>query len=335
VSDAPRTSSWGLWLLLLGGAAAAVVLFAWSGGPPPAAPAPPGQDPPPAFDAAASFADLKTVFDLGPRHHGSPGLAACRALLETRFREAGAEVRADAFTYTGISGSPEPFANVFGRFRGRSPGAPPVLVGTHHDTQALCHADPDPAKRDLPVPGANDGGSGVAVLLELARVFRRQPPPVPVILAGFDGEDFGGPGEKARDYLVGSRHHAETLDARPADRPAAVVIVDLVAEKGATFPRRPDFQFGAGALADAIWGTAARLGVGAFEPRSAASIYDDHSAFLDRGIPALVIIDLDYGPGNAWWHTSADTLDKCGAETLGAVGRVVTAWIYAGAPGGR
>jgi hypothetical protein len=333
VSDPPRSSPWGLWLLLLGGAAAAVALFAWDGGTPSRAPAlPPAAGDPPAFDAAAAFADLKTVFDLGPRHHGSTGLAACRALLEARFREAGAEVRVDAFTYTGVSGVPEPFANIFARFGG--PGRP-VLVGTHHDTQARCHADPDPAKRELPVPGANDGGSGVAVLLELARVFRRRPPPVPVILACFDGEDFGGPGEKARDYLVGSRRHAETLDARPADRPSAVVIVDLVAEKGGAFPRRQDFQFGAGPLADAIWGAAARLGVRAFEDRVAGSIYDDHSAFLERGIPALVIIDLDYGPGNAWWHTSSDTLEKCDAGTLGAVGQVVSAWIYAGAPGGR
>ncbi len=332
---APR-SPLGLWLLFVGGLACAAGLLVVAVRPPrPAREEPaPAAAPPPAFDAAAAFADLQAVFDLGPRHHGSPGLDACRRRIEARLREAGAVVRTEAFTYTGLSGSPEPFVNLFGRFGGA--GAP-VWVGTHPDTQARCHADPDPAKRDQPVPGANDGGSGVALLLELARAFRRSPPPVPVVLAFFDGEDFGGPGELSGDYLVGSRHAARSLDALPAqDRPRAVVIVDLVAERQAEFPRRQDFQFRARGLADAVWAAAGRAGAAAFFPsRVETPLTDDHTAFLARGIPALVVIDYAYGPENAWWHTSADTMDKCDAETLGAVGRTLLEWIYAGAPHGN
>jgi glutaminyl-peptide cyclotransferase len=289
----------------------------------------------PAFNAAAAFEDLRALVALGPRHHGSPGHAACRALIEARLREAGAEVRVDAFSFTGTSGTPEPFFNIFGRFAAAAAPVPPatapapLLIGTHYDTQARAHEDPDPANRDRPIPGANDGGSGVAVLLELARRLRARPPPVPVVLAFFDGEDYGGPGPLARDYMVGSRQAASGLDARPGDRPAAVVILDLVAMRGARFPRREDFQRGARALTDAVWGAAARLGVGHFTNDVAGPVTDDHSAFLDRGIPALVIIDLEYGPGNAWWHTMADTLDKCDPAPMGAVGRMLVEWIHA------
>jgi len=337
-SPAPR-SALGLWLLCLGGLAGGALLLGIALRPPllpaptPAASAVFGV-PPPAFDAGAAFADLQAVFDLGPRHHGSPGLAACRRLIEARLREAGAAVRVEAFEYTGLSGVPEPFASVFGRFGG---AGVPVWIGTHHDTQARCHEDPDPAKRDLPVPGANDGGSGVAVLLELARCFRRSPPPVPVVLAFFDGEDYGGPGELAKDYMVGSRHAARGLDALPPDdRPRAVVVIDLVGERQAVFPRRADFQGRARGLADAVWSAASRAGAGTFfVDRVDPPLTDDHTAFLARGIPALVVIDYEYGPGNAWWHTSADTMDQCDAGTLGAVGRTLLAWVYAGAPTGN
>jgi hypothetical protein len=333
-------TSLGLWLLVAGGGLAILALAVGVGRPP--AKPPPAAAAAPAFDAAAAFADLKLLCDLGPRHHRSLGHAACRRLIETRLREAGVEVRIDQFPYTGLSGSPEPFTNLFGRFGPpRSaetrppPSAAPVLIGTHFDTQARCHADPDPAKRDRPVPGANDGGSGTAVLLELVRRFRGTPPPVPVILAFYDGEDFGGPGELAADYMVGSKYHAGTLAAAaPQDRPAAVVIVDLVGERDAEFPRRHDFQAAAPGLTDAVWGAAARRDARPFVNSLAGSVTDDHSAFLALGIPALLVIDLEYGPRNAWWHTSDDTIDKCDAATLGAVGQVLLDWVYAGAPRG-
>jgi hypothetical protein len=335
---APR-SAVGLWLLFLGGlAGGGGVLYVAVTPPAPPAPAPAPDIPPPAFDAAAAFADLQAVFDLGPRHHGSTGLAACLRLIESRLRGAGAAVRTDTFTYTGLSGKAEPFTNLFGRFdprdAGARPGRAPVWIGTHPDTQARCHEDPDPAKRDLPVPGANDGGSGVAVLLELARCLRRTPPPVPVVLAFFDGEDYGGPGELSRDYMVGSRHATAHLDALPAgERPRAVVVIDLVGERKAEFPRRSDSQRDARELANAVWSAAKRAGAGAFFPdRIEPALTDDHTAFLARGVPGLVIIDYTFGPKNCWWHTSADTMDKCDAKTLGAVGKTLLEWIYSGAP---
>lgn len=325
------SSTLGLWLLMAGGAAALVAMLVLAGGAPQSPPpAPESRVEPPAFDAAAAFEDLRAIVALGPRTNGSPGLAALHALADRRLREAGASVRVDAFDYTGVSGAPARFENRFGRF-GPAAGAP-VWIGTHPDTQARCHNDPDPAKRDRPVPGANDGGSGVALFFELARCFRRAPPPVPVVLAFFDGEDFGGPGELGRDYLVGSRRSAETLPRDPSERPRAVVIVDLVAERAAEFPRRTDFHAQARGLTDAVWGAAARAGAGALFPdRLAHALSDDHSAFLALGIPAVVVIDYEYGPGNGWWHSTEDTLDKCDAATLEAVGRTLLAWIYGGA----
>lgn len=346
-----RSLIW-LRLLLVGGLLAGGVSLARMGRPPEAVRGAPAEVP--AFDGTRAFADLRALYDLGPRHHGSRGHARCRELITTRMVEsgegAGTAYTEDTFQYTSSLGRAETFTSVFERF---GPGAAaPIVIATHYDTQALAHHDPDPSKRAQPVPAANDGGSGVAVLLELARCFGRSPPPVPVVLAFFDGEDFGGP-DRPQDYCVGSRRCAEALAqapggerapwfslvARPREdrhivhpdgRPRAVVVIDMVGERGAEFPRRQDSEDAARALADALWGTAARLGAPQFVPRVDVAITDDHTPFLLAGIPALLVIDYDYGPGNAWWHSTEDTPDKCDAEPLAAVGRVLLEWIYAG-----
>ncbi len=188
----------------------------------------------------------------------------------------------------------------------------PVLLGAHYDTRPI--ADRDPEMPNEPVPGANDGASGVAVLLELAQVVDLSRLASPLWLVFFDGEDSGG--AAGRDWILGSRHFAEHL----AVQPKAVIVVDMVgdADLQLYFETNSDFD-----LASSVWATANQLGYRAFIPIPKHAIYDDHTPFLDLGIPSVLIIDFDY----PHWHTTRDTPDKVSAASLEQVGRTLEVWL--------
>jgi Zn-dependent M28 family amino/carboxypeptidase len=191
-------------------------------------------------------------------------------------------------------------------------GEPPILLGTHYDTRPL--ADQDPVAPDLAVPGANDGASGVAVLLELARVLPSEPPDSPVWLAFFDGEDGGRIDELP--WIIGSTAFADSLSVTPE----AVVIVDMVGDADLQLPIEANSD---PVLAAEIWDLAAEMGMPAFQAPGRHRLVDDHMPFLELGIPAVDIVDFDY----PYWHTTQDTLDKVSAESLEQVGRVLEAWL--------
>jgi Zn-dependent M28 family amino/carboxypeptidase len=190
---------------------------------------------------------------------------------------------------------------------------PQIILGAHYDTRMFADNDPDPAKHLEPVPGANDGASGVAVLLELARVLPEDS--IPVWLVFFDTEDNGR--IEGWDWILGSQAFVDGLDFQPE----AAVIVDMIgdADQNIYIERNSD-----PALVDEIWGIAAELGYqGAFIPTPKYSMLDDHAPFLKAGIPAVDIIDFDY----PYWHTIEDTVDKVSAQSLEAVGRTLEEWI--------
>jgi Zn-dependent M28 family amino/carboxypeptidase len=197
--------------------------------------------------------------------------------------------------------------------RGR--GSPWIIIGAHFDTRIYADQDPDPQKRALPVPGANDGASGVAVLLELARVL---PPDLPgeIWLVFFDAEDNGSiPG---RDWAMGSRAFVEgALEGQPD----AVVIVDMVGDTDLNIYLEKNSDQ---TLMQEIWEVAEGLGYSDyFIPSYKYRIIDDHIPFLEANIPAVDIIDFDY----PYWHTTSDTLDKVSAKSLQIVGDVVLTWL--------
>ena len=189
---------------------------------------------------------------------------------------------------------------------------PLILLGAHYDTRRL--ADRDPTRPDLPVPGANDGGSGVAVLLELARVLPPRALACQIRLAFFDGEDNGG--LDGWEWAAGSRQFAQALEREPL----AVVVVDMVGDRELALPiertSSPD-------LAAEIWSAAGQQGLDAFHTEPGPSVLDDHTAFLSRGWRAVDIIDLTY----PYWHTTEDTLDKVSAGSLEQVGEGLLAWL--------
>lgn len=205
-----------------------------------------------------------------------------------------------------------------------------VLFVAHYDTRPVADKDPDPEARDEPVLGANDGASGVAVLLELARVL----PPTndTVRFVFFDGEDGGGyKGRTCTDWILGSRAYAETLSGEAMQRIRAVVLVDMIGDPDLRLPLEGYSRTGSGqALQGEIYATAQRLSYPQFVPEPGPSILDDHVPFLERDIPAVDLIHLVDGSGGVfpWWHhTRSDTLDVVSAESLEAVGRTLEAWL--------
>lgn len=200
--------------------------------------------------------------------------------------------------------------NLIGKSTGL--GQQPILLGTHYDTRPV--ADRDPHNPSQPVPGANDGASGVAVLLELARVLDPDRLETPLWFAFFDGEDGGG--SAGGEWILGSRHFAQHLDLHPT----AVIIVDMVGDADLQLYFEHNSALN---LASSIWATANQLGFEAFVPFPRHALLDDHTPFLELGISSVLIIDFDY----PYWHTTQDTFDKISSDSLAQVGRTLEVWL--------
>ncbi len=261
------------------------------------------------FDGQRAYRDVQYQVSLGPRTPGSPGHAQQVEWMVAELQRAGWQTEVQEGEQAG-----QPVRNVIATRGALDPEAEWVVLGAHFDTRFFADQDPDLARRQDPVPGANDGASGTAVLLELARILpedmERQ-----VWLVFFDAEDNGNiPGW---DWILGSTFFVQQL----ARQPDAAVIVDMIgdADLNIYLELNSDPR-----LSAAIWAQAAALGYGeAFIPTPKYRILDDHIPFRNAGIPALVIIDFDY----PYWHTVADTADKVSASSLKIVGDTVLAWL--------
>jgi hypothetical protein len=272
---------------------------------------------PPAFDGSSAFAFLEQQCALGPRYPGSPGHAAVQRYIVGKLEGFGASVSRQPFEAVLSTGDTLSLVNIIGSYR---PGARErILIGAHYDTRPRADRDPDPANRAKPILGANDGASGVAVLLELARLLSISAPSVGVDLVFFDGEDYGEEGNTG-DYLLGSRRHAKSLGA---GRPAAVIVVDMVGERDSRIPIEGYSAAASPALCARIFGIARSLRIPNLVQAKGPSIIDDHLPYIQAGIPAIDLIDFDY----RHWHTLADTPDKCSGESLAAVGAVLVHYI--------
>lgn len=277
-------------------------------------------EPPPdelTFSGDRALVHVQRQLEFGPRFPGSPGHKEVGDWLIDELSELNWEVYIQRFN---------PVEDVEGRnLMAVSGQGPAVIVAAHYDTRMVADNDPDPVLRGNPVPGANDGGSGVAVLLELARTVNVAQTNRTICLVFFDAEDNGRiPGW---DWILGSRYFVSKLSALPrCDDPEMAVIVDMVGDADQQIKRELN---GSERLNDTIWSLAAELGYAEwFLDQDGFSLIDDHRPFLDEGIPAITIIDFDY----PYWHTTADTLDKVSDESLGRVGRLLEIWLERGAP---
>lgn len=260
---------------------------------------------PPGFDGERAYADVQAQVAMGPRIPGTEGHARILQWMQEELQRAGWEVELQESESLG-----QPIKNLVAK---RSDEPPQVILGAHYDTRIFANLDPDPANRSLPVPGANDGASGVALLLELARTLPEKR--VPIWLAFFDAEDNGN--IEGWDWILGSREFVKNNPVQPA----AVIIVDMIGDADLNIYK----EFNSNpALNDQIWAVASELGHDdKFISDYRHTITDDHIPFLEAGFPAIDIIDFDY----PYWHTIEDTPDKVSAESLQVVGETLYTWI--------
>ncbi len=272
------------------------------------------------FDGAAALEAVRAQVAFGPRVPGTEAHARAGDWLEAELRRLADTVLVQRWTHTTADGRALPMRNLVARFRpaeGRR-----VLYLAHWDSRPIADSDPDPAKRREPVPGANDGGSGVAILLGVAEALARRAPEVGVDLLFVDGEDYGDFATDT-DVLIGSRYFAERLP-EPGYAPLFGVLWDMVGDEDPVFKQEAFSVRGAPEVVQRVWSTAQRLGHGAvFTNATVLGITDDHVPLLAKGLRVIDVIDLEY----PWHHTVDDTLDKVSPRTLQIVGDVAVALI--------
>lgn len=290
-------------------------------------PAPVAQSPAPErgaeipFDAARAWADLERVVGLGPRHPGSPALATLVDDLEAQLTALGFRCRRETFTAEvprteATPSGTQVFTNLVADLEGEDPSAPWILVGGHIDTKFL---GPN-------FVGANDGGSSTVCLLELARGLAASGErPLPWRLVFFDGEEAIRTDWLGQDNTYGSRRHVIELAKRGEDRKVgAVVVVDMIADRDLVLTWD---DYSTAWLRQVFWKAARDLGLEKHTGTRALGtlVKDDHLPFLDADLPAVDLIDLDFGGRlRPWWHNDEDQLDKCSQASLDAFGRILT-----------
>jgi Zn-dependent M28 family amino/carboxypeptidase len=236
----------------------------------------------------------------------------------------GDEIHLQPFTLSGYGDEQLNLTNVIASF---NPGSTArVLLCAHWDTRPRAEQDEDKSRRNEPILGANDAASGVAVLLEIASLLKQHPPPIGIDIVLFDGEDYGREGDMAK-YLLGSRNFAKN---KPADYvPRFGILLDMVGDAFLEIPKEETSVKFAPDIVELVWQKAKQLGYTQFVDEVGEAITDDHLPLNEVGIKTIDLIDFNYpDQTHRYWHTHQDTPDKCSAESLEAVGTVITHIIY-------
>jgi glutaminyl-peptide cyclotransferase len=274
------------------------------------------------FRGDQAWEDVAYQVSLGPRIPGSQAHQNTVNWIESELQQAGWDVELQSTESGG-----HPIKNIVGKW---GTGSPWIILGAHYDSRIFADHDPDPNKQNQPVPGANDGASGVAVLLEIARVLpnvdaisgaNRNPGQSvgQVWVVFFDAEDNGRIADW--DWIMGSRAFVDSL----SDKPDAAVIVDMIGDSDLQIylENNSDPE-----LSRQIWDIGQKLGYDQFISEPKYTILDDHIPFLEAGIPAADLIDFDY----PYYHTTEDTADKVSPESLEAVGNTLIHWLTRPSP---
>jgi hypothetical protein len=263
------------------------------------------------FDGARAYGHVIEQVSFGPRPPGSEALRRTGEYISEHLEKVGWSVWMQEFTYQGVT-----LRNIFAAKSPDPPIEAAILLGAHYDTRPRADRETDASRRDEAILGANDGASGVAVLLELARVFEEERCGTEVILAFFDAEDSGN--INGWPFSVGAEAAAEEL----ASRLSQVIVVDMVGDADQQFYYERGSDPG---IQQELWSIANDLGYSKwFIPEPRHGVIDDHVPFMRRGVHSVDIIDFDY----AYWHTLQDTADKVTEDSLERVGRVLLEYLY-------
>jgi Zn-dependent M28 family amino/carboxypeptidase len=280
-----------------------------------------------AFDGERAFNHVKAQVEFGPHPAGSPAIEKAREYIARELKGYGLKTTLDEFTENTPRGKVK-FKNVVAELPGESSNV--IIIASHYDTKPF---------KEFTFVGANDGGSSTGALLEIARVMAAESQPGNQDADGkrkftywfvfFDGEEAfcreWSECLNGNDHTYGSRHMVERLQKeKQLDRVKAMVLLDMIGDRDLTVPRE---EGSSQRLVEAIWGTARQIGhEKEFPDRPFAIGDDDHMPFLRAGVPAVDVIDFEYGssPGeNDYWHTKEDTLDKISPRSLKIVGDVI------------
>ncbi len=273
----------------------------------------------PSFNGTNAYQYLINQCDFGPRPPGSENLSLCRSMISEIFESAGWTVSFQNFTYREVE-----CVNIIVTWE--SSQNSPLIIGAHYDTRPQATSDPDPANWSKPIIGANDGASGVSVLMELAFSLPEDVRSTTEMIL-FDAEDSGG--INGWDWIQGSTYYVSQLSTNRRNSIQAMVLADMVGDADLRLPRESSSTT---SLQNTLWSIADQLGYNdTFLNGYSGSIIDDHRPFLDAGIPA---VDLIQYPFPWYWHTLEDTPDRCSAESLQIVGEVLEVFVVEQADNG-
>ena len=273
------------------------------------------------FNGSAAYNYAKSQVDFGPRVPGSPAARQAGDWIIRQMRARADTVIVQAFTYATADGKKLPLRNILARFRPELPER--VLYITHWDSRPISESAATEAEKKMPVPGANDGASGVGMFVALGDVLKKSKPNVGVDLLFTDGEDYGQFGPPEVDVLIGAKYFAAHLPS-PNYKPLYGVLWDMIGDKDLRIPYEMYSFQQAPEVVSRVWQTAADLGHGdVFVQESGGQIVDDHIPLLNAGLRVIDVIDLTYPPH----HTPHDTMDKISAKSLATVGDVATALV--------
>ena len=274
----------------------------------------------PEFNQDNAFDLLKKQCEFGARVPGTEAHIKCKNFLVQTLRKYTNQVTEQPFQ-TRIQSSNKSVTcyNIIANFN--RDNSRRILLCAHWDTRPWADRDPNPANHDKPVIGASDGASGVAVLLEIARIIHILKPKYGVDIVFFDAEDFGSYGNND-SWALGSKHFAQTVSSQY--HPEFGILLDLIGDADQQlYIEQNSYQY-ARDIVDRIWNVAQDLGISEFIPEPKHDVYDDHLNLLQAGIQCVDIIDFDY----EYWHTIEDTPDKCSPQSLGNVGKVLVELLY-------
>jgi glutaminyl-peptide cyclotransferase len=270
----------------------------------------------PSFNSAQAFGYLEKQVSFGPRVPGTKAHKDTYDWIIDALHRNTSLVGTQSFSGV-FSGEEKNMQNIIASFYPENTKR--ILLCAHWDSRPHADQDPDLSKREEPVPGANDGASGVAVLLEISNILKLAKPLVGVDIVFFDGED-GGSENNPESWLLGSRYFAKIMPS--SFKPYQAVLLDMIGDKDLSLSRDYNSRQSSPAFWDKIIGKCRQLDI-SVESKE-IGILDDHVPLIERGIPAVDLIDFNYPS----WHTVSDTPDKCSAESLGKIGTLILNLIY-------
>lgn len=273
----------------------------------------------PQFNKNTAFAYLDKQCQIGPRFPGSENHLNARNFLVKELRKYADDVKVQSFSAINYMENKRALGyNIIGSF---GKGTPQLLLCAHWDSRPQADQDPDPTNRTKPILGANDGASGIAILLEIARNLQLKSPGFPIDIVFFDAEDMGRESH-SNEFCQGARFFAKNLSVDY--KPKAGILLDLVGDGDLQIYIEENSKKYASNLVEQVWTIAENLNFPEFIHEEKYYVTDDHLPLIEAGIPTIDIIDFDY----PYWHTINDTPDKCSPESLDKVGRVLLTYIY-------